>query len=243
MDRKIAVLGDIHANLDALETVLADARAQGATDYICVGDVVGYNACPNECCDRIRALGCVTVQGNHDHYCAFDESLDDFTPLAATVVDWTRRQLSSENADWLRSLPYTALVKGITVVHATLDMPEHWGYAFEDFDAQSSFSYQNTFVCFHGHTHVPVVFRLHNGEADHVRPESIRLEPGRKYFINVGSVGQPRDSIPDASYCLYSPATRELVFRRIPYDVAAAQRRVLDAGLPEHLALRLAKGR
>ena len=124
MDKKIAVLGDIHANLDALETVLADARAQGATDYICVGDVVGYNACPNECCDRIRALGCVTVQGNHDHYCAFDESLDDFTPLAATVVDWTRRQLSTENREWLRSLPYQKVEKGITIVHATLDQPE-----------------------------------------------------------------------------------------------------------------------
>ena len=158
MDRKIAVLGDIHANLDALEVVLADARAQGVNEYICTGDVVGYNACPNECCRLVRDLGCVVVQGNHDHYCAFEESLEDFHHLAAAVVAWTRRELTGDNAAWLRGLPYTAMAKGIQVVHATLDMPEHWGYVFDDVEAEPSFSYQRAQVCFHGHTHVPVVF-------------------------------------------------------------------------------------
>ena len=244
MDRKIAVLGDIHANIDALDAVLADAKEQGATEWICTGDVVGYNACPNECCEKIRALGAVTVCGNHDHYCAFDESLEDFHPLAAAVVAWTRRQLTTENREWLRALPYQKVVRGLTVVHATLDQPEHWGYVFESVEAEPSFTYQKTQLCFHGHTHVPAVFE--QAGFDRVR----RLEPadfvpvlGRKYFLNTGSVGQPRDSDPRASYVLFDTGSRTVRYRRIDYDVSAAGRRVLDAGLPEHLAKRLANGR
>ena len=244
MDKKIAVLGDIHANLDALDVVLADAREQGATDWICVGDVVGYNACPNECCERIRELGALTVCGNHDHYCAFDESLEDFHPLAAAVVAWTRRQLSSENRDWLRSLPYRKAVRGVEVVHATLDQPEHWGYVFESVEAEPSFTYQQTQLCFHGHTHVPAVFEQQGfGIVRRLPAEDFSPVLGRKYFVNTGSVGQPRDCDPRASYLLFEPGTRTLRFRRLGYDIPAAQKRVLDAGLPEHLAKRLAGGR
>ena len=243
MDKIFAVLGDIHSNLDALQVVLEDARAHGATDFICVGDVVGYNACPNECCRIVRELGASTVQGNHDHYCAFHESLDDFHPLAATVVDWTRRQLDSENAEWLRALPYRRIERGITIVHATLDMPERWGYVFESLEAEPSFSYQNTQICFHGHTHVPVVFEKHGDLVSRDRPEVLKFQPGRKYFINTGSVGQPRDMDPRASYCLFRPAAHEVEFRRLEYDVSAAQARIRAAGLPDHLADRLALGR
>ncbi|MBQ3811141.1 MAG: metallophosphoesterase family protein [Kiritimatiellae bacterium] len=244
MDKKIAVLGDIHANLDALDVVLADAKEQGATDWICVGDVVGYNACPNECCAKIRELGAVTVCGNHDHYCAFDESLEDFHPLAAAVVAWTRRQLSTENREWLRSLPYQKVVRGLTVVHATLDQPEHWGYVFESVEAEPSFTYQRTQLCFHGHTHVPAVFEQHGfGAVGRLPAEDFQLVLGRKYFVNTGSVGQPRDSDSRASYILYEPGSRTIRFRRLDYDVSAAQQRVLAAGLPEHLARRLAAGR
>lgn len=244
MDKKIAVLGDIHANIDALDVVLADAKALGATDWICVGDVVGYNACPNECCEKIRALGAATVCGNHDHYCAFDESLEDFHPLAAAVVAWTRRQLTTENREWLRSLPYQKVEKGLAIVHATLDQPEHWGYVFETVEAEPSFTYQRTQLCFHGHTHVPAVFVQHGfGAVDRLPPEDFALVLGRKYFVNTGSVGQPRDSDPRASYLLYEPARRAVTFRRLDYDISAAQSRVLAAGLPEHLARRLAAGR
>ena len=242
MDRKIAVLGDIHANLDALEVVLADARAQNVNEFICTGDVVGYNACPNECCKLVRELGCAVVQGNHDHYCAFEESLEDFHHLAAAVVAWTRRQLSSDNAAWLRSLPYTAMVKGIQVVHSTLDMPEHWGYVFESVEAEPSFSYQKTQACFHGHTHVPVVFEHQFGTVGRLEPGTIELRLGRKYFVNVGSVGQPRDGDPRASYVIYDPKARKISYRRLEYDIETAQGRIRRAGLPERLATRLAIG-
>ena len=164
--------------------------------------------------------------------------------LAATVVDWTRRQLDSENADWLRSLPYLRIERGITIVHATLDMPERWGYVFESLEAEPSFSYQNTQICFHGHTHVPVVFEK-KGQADAVRmaPTTFQVPFGRKYFVNVGSVGQPRDGIPDASYVLYDLKTRTVEFRRLPYDIAETQALIRAAGLPERLAKRLEIGR
>jgi predicted phosphodiesterase len=158
MKKKYAVLGDIHSNLEALTVVLADAEQQGATGYVCVGDIVGYNANPAECLEKVRALGCSVARGNHDHYCAHDECLDDFHPLAANVIDWTRRQLTDEQIRYLQGLKYNLRVDGFTLVHSTLDMPEKWGYVFDALEADSHFNYQSTSVCFHGHTHVPLIF-------------------------------------------------------------------------------------
>ena len=243
MDKKFAILGDIHANIDALEAVLSDAREQGVTDYVCVGDIVGYNAAPRECIEKIRNLQCLTVRGNHDHYCAYAETLEDFHPVAANVIEWTRRQLSDDQMRWLYELPLTLSVSGaFLMVHSTLDMPERWGYVFDNLEAAAHLSYQTQVLCFHGHTHVPVIFEK---ELDVVRrtPESTKLQLGRKYFINTGSVGQPRDGDPHASYCLYQPKAREVTFRRVAYDVDAAQAKIRAAGLPERLAMRLAQGR
>ncbi|MBQ9431118.1 MAG: metallophosphoesterase family protein [Kiritimatiellae bacterium] len=242
MDRKFAVLGDIHANIDALEAVIEDARNQGVTDFISIGDVVGYNSAPSECIKRIRELGCVTVRGNHDHYCSYDESLDDFQPLAASVIDWTRRQLSVDDRKWLHDLPYFRLHCGLTLVHATLDMPEHWGYVFDLLAAESNFSYQNTPICFHGHTHVPMIYRRSHGIM-RVEPCKIKAGFGEKLFVNVGSVGQPRDGDSRAAYVVYTAKTREIEFFRVPYDIETAMDRNRRAGLPERLATRLAQGR
>ena len=241
--KRTAVVGDIHANLDALEAVLEDARSEGVTDWLCVGDVVGYNACPNECVETVRALGCPVVCGNHDHYCGYDESLADFHPIAAAVVEWTRSRLDPANAAWLRSLPYSVVEHGVTLVHATLDEPERWGYVFEAVDADPSFFYQATQLCFHGHTHVPAVFEKRGGTVSRFPPGDVKLEFGCKYFVNVGSVGQPRDADRRASYCIYDSEDRTIRFRRVAYDVAAAQARIRGAGLPERLAKRLEIGR
>lgn len=243
MDKKFAILADIHANIDALEAVVEDARFKSVTDFICVGDVVGYNASPNECVDLIRELECFTVRGNHDHYCAYDESLDDFHPMAASVVAWTRRQLIGDRAQWLRDLPLHAFHQGITLVHSTLDMPERWGYVFDSIEAEAHFCYQNTQICFHGHTHVPVIFEKHGPSVERYDPQDIHIGLGRKYFINTGSIGQPRDNDCRASYCIYDTAQREVQFHRVEYDVAAAQSKIRAAGLPERLAQRIAVGR
>lgn len=243
MDRsKYAILGDIHANIEALGAVLADAKEQGVTSYICVGDIVGYNANPSECLDRIVELECICVRGNHDHYCSHDESLDDFHPLAASVVDWTRSQLSDEQVKYLRSLKLTKMIKGFCIVHSTLDMPEKWGYVFDTLDAEAHFSYQSTSVCFHGHTHVPAVYEK-DGRVRRRPFSKVSLGLGTRYFINTGSVGQPRDGDPRASYVIYSPSEHTCELRRIPYNLEETQNKIRAVGLPERLARRLELGR
>lgn len=239
---KYAILGDIHSNLEALNVVLADAKKKGVTHYVCLGDVVGYNANPVECLDIIRGLNCPVVKGNHDHYCGMDETLSGFHPLAADVVDWTRKKLSEEQRAYLRNLRYTTRVETFTVVHSTLDTPEMWGYVFDKLEAEASFAYQSTAICFYGHTHVPLAFE----KTDRVRAglyTKIKVAMGRKYFINVGSVGQPRDGDPRSAYATFDLMNNEIELHRIPYDFRITQKKIIDAGLPNRVAARLAVGR
>jgi len=241
-EKKYAALGDIHSNWEALSVVLKDAEKQGVNSYVSVGDIVGYNANPAECLEKIREIGCVTVRGNHDHYCSHDECLEDFQPLAANVVDWTRHQLSEDHVDYLRNLRLSAMVAGFTLVHSTLDMPEKWGYVFDAIEAEAHFNYQHTLVCFHGHTHIPTSFEK-EGRVVRSSQSRVKIAMGKKYFVNVGSVGQPRDGNPRACYVIYDLKAKELEFRRIPYDIATAQAKIRKIGLPERLAKRLEQGR
>ena len=239
---KYALLGDIHSNLEALTAVLKDAKEQGVTHYACVGDVVGYNANPVECLDIIRNLNCATVGGNHDHYCSHDENLNGFHPLAADAVDWTRKQLTPEQRIYLRNLRLVGYVETFTIVHSTLDTPEMWGYVFDKLEAEANFNYQTTSVCFFGHTHVPLAFE----KGDVVRGglyNVIKIVRGRKYFVNVGSVGQPRDGNPRAAYGIFDLVNNQVELRRVAYDFRVTQRKILDVGLPGRVAARLAVGR
>jgi predicted phosphodiesterase len=239
---RYAVLGDIHGNWEALTTVLADAKEQGVTRYVSVGDIVGYNADPSACLDRVRELDCAVVRGNHDHYCSHEESLHDFHPLAAKVISWTRDQLSGEQIDYLRHLKMQVTMDGFTLVHSTLDMPDRWGYVFDTLEAEAHFNYQHTSVCFYGHTHVPVVFdKL--GRVTRSECSTIKVEIGHKYFINVGSVGQPRDGDPRCAYVIYDTDAKTVELRRLTYDLAAAQAKIRAAGLPGRLADRLGMGK
>lgn len=242
MSKLFAVLGDIHANLDALNVVLDDCRAQGVTDFLCTGDVVGYNACPHECMEIVRSLGCPVVVGNHDYYVASQQNLDDFNPAAAAVVEWTREQLSDEELNWLRNLPFTVTHMGITLVHSTMDNPENFGYVFDNLQAEANFLMQKTPACFHGHTHCPMIYEKSLNGVFRIDPQDFTLPIGRKYFVNVGSVGQPRDGDPRATYVIYDPKARQIRYRRLEYDIEAAQARIRLAGLPERLAERLAVG-
>lgn len=239
---KYAILGDIHANLEALETVLADAAEQGCTDYLSIGDVVGYNANPVECLEKIREMNCPIVRGNHDHYCSQGDDLPGFHPMAAEVINWTRERLSEEQKEFLRDLPYTKRIENFTIVHSTLDNPEKWGYVLDRYDAEANFNYQTTAVCFYGHTHIPIAFE----KGDDIRSglySRIKIKMGHKYFVNVGSVGQPRDGDPRAAYCIYDMTNNMIELRRLEYDIKTTQQKVLDAGLPSKVATRLAAGR
>lgn len=239
---KYAVIADIHSNLEALEVVLADAKAQNCTHYCCIGDVVGYGANPRECLEIVRSMGMPCVKGNHDEYCSMDETLEGFNPHAAEAVQWTRQQLSAEERQWLRDLKYVRLVASFTMVHSTLDVPQRWGYVFDKLAAAASFTYQNTAVCFFGHTHVPVAF-IRDSVVRGGTYSKFKVEPGRKYFVNVGSVGQPRDLNPKAAYVVYDLDEQTIELRRLDYDIAKAQKKILEAGLPPRLAERLEHGK
>jgi predicted phosphodiesterase len=239
---KIALFGDIHANWEALETVLADADSQGCDSYVCLGDVVGYNADPVKCLEKIQEMGCPVVKGNHDEDAGGEHSLEMMNPTAAEALQWTRDQLNAEQREWLARMRMVRQVEDFTIVHSTLDQPNVWNYVTNKFDAMSNFSYQFTQVCFHGHTHVPRVF-VRGTRVQEVEPDSVAIEPGMKYFINAGSVGQPRDGEWKASYCIYDTDNKIVTFRRLEYDIETTQKKILDAGLPKILADRLATGR
>lgn len=239
---RIALFGDIHANLEAFQAVLKDAEEQHCTDYICLGDIVGYNANPSECLEIVREMDCPVVRGNHDEDAGGHHSLDSMNPIAAQALEWTREQLSDEQREFLRKIRMVRQVQNFTVVHSTLDQPQSWNYVTNKFDAMANFSYQFTNLCFHGHTHVPRVF-VRDSRVTEVPAESLTLEPGMKYFVNTGSVGQPRDGDWRACYCIYDIPSATIVYRRVEYDLATTQSKILDAGLPPMLAERLAEGR
>ena len=239
---KFAIIADIHANLEAPQVVLEDIKEQRCTHYACLGDVVGYNANPKECLDIIRKMKMPVVKGNHDEYCSTDQPLDGFNPAAAEAVNWTRKQLTPEDRQWLRDLKYARMVTSFTIVHATLDGPQRWGYVFDKLAAAASFTYQNTSVCFFGHTHVPVAF-IRDNMVRGGTYSKFKVEPGKKYFVNVSAVGQPRDNNPKCGYVVYDMDEGTIELRRLEYDIATAQQKILQAGLPPRLAERLAHGR
>src|SRR2546421_2420102 len=239
---RFAIFSDIHANIEALNAVLAEANERKCTHFVCLGDVVGYNANPHECVERIREMDCPIVKGNHDEQAALSESSTDFNELAERAIEWTRGNLTDEDKEWLRGLRLQQLVRGFTIVHATLDTPGQWAYVFNNLDAAASFTYQHTTVCFFGHTHVPGAFVRDEG-VKRVKVDQLMIEESKKYFINVGSVGQPRDGDWRAAYCIYHIDKNVVEQRRIKYDLATTQKKILQARLPRLLAERLEVGR
>ena len=239
---RFAILSDIHSNLEALEAVLADARAEGCTEFVCLGDVVGYNANPSECVKAIQDLNCPVVKGNHDEQASIVTSTESFNELAEEAIDWTRAQLSTEEKRWLADLRLTKQVRDFTIVHATLDTPGQWGYVFNDLDAVASFTYQHTSLCFFGHTHWPTAF-VRDDSVRRITVGQVVLSPGKKYFINPGSIGQPRDRDWRAAYCILDTDRQVVEQRRVEYDLETAQKKIREAGLPDRLADRLSVGR
>lgn len=239
---RFAIFGDIHANLEAFEIVLADARVQRCTAYICLGDVVGYNANPRECLELVQSLKCPVVKGNHDDYASSDSSLESFNPLAEAAIQWTRDQLNPSEKSWLGALPLISEIYGFMIVHATLEDPGGWSYVLNQLDAAASFSKQTTELCFFGHTHAPRAY-IKDSSVVGLPFEQLVLEPGKKYFVNVGSVGQPRDGDWRAAYVVFDAEKRTVRLRRLTYDLPKTQEKILSSGLPPRLADRLAFGK
>ena len=227
---KYAIIADVHANLEAFQAVLEDSKKQGCAHYAFLGDFVGYCADPRECVDIARAMNAPCVKGNHDEYSATNLPLGGFNPKAAKAVMWTREQLSEDDRQWLKSLEYVRRVENFTIVHATLEVPERWGYVFDRLAAAESFEHQNTPICFFGHTHVPVAF-VRDSAVRGGTYSKFRIEDGKDYFVNAGSVGQPRDGNPNAAYVVYDVDNGTIELRRVAYDFTETQRKIREAGL------------
>ena len=239
---RFAIFSDVHANLEALEAVIANAREHHCTDFVCLGDIVGYNANPRECVEIVRELDCPTVKGNHDEQASLSDSSVDFNEMAEQAIMWTRAQLSEQDRSWLRCLPLQQSVHDFTIVHATLNDPGDWGYVFTTTEAMASFAYQQTALCFFGHTHVQGAF-IRNVEVTPTVRDKIGIDSGKQYLVNAGSVGQPRDGDWRAAYCIYLPDDNLVEQRRVPYEIDRTRKKVLAAGLPRLLADRLVLGR
>jgi predicted phosphodiesterase len=236
------ILSDVHSNREALEAVVQDA--QGLYDGIlCLGDIVGYGADPNFTADWMRAHSAISIRGNHDKLCVGLDVPEVYNAAARASALWTRQVLTPANAAYLFELPRGPLrVGAFDLVHGSpADEDE---YVVHAGDAAMVREYLDAPVTFFGHTHVQGGFLFARRGIKRITPEVgvVELEPEHRYLLNPGSVGQPRDMNPKAAYAIYTPEKRTLEFRRVKYDIPAAAQKILDAGLPNVLALRLYEG-
>ena len=243
------VLSDIHANLAALEAVLRDAEGRHLDQIWCLGDVVGYGPDPNQCVECVRALEPIAVAGNHDLATLGKMSISEFNPDAQRACLWTSRELNPEGESYLQSLPAIMEMGDFTLVHGSPREPI-WEYILSPSIAQANFACFDTPFCVAGHTHAPLVFvsRPANGgetsRCEAIIPQSGTLIPlGEERLIaNPGSVGQPRDGDPRASYLIVDTDEGTLEYRRVHYPIEETQRRMEAKGLPYRLITRLSFG-
>ena len=231
---RLAVLSDVHANLEALETALAEVDRRGADRVVCLGDVVGYGPDPVACLDLVRERCEVTVLGNHDEAVAFDRGLTFLPKDAQQAVKAHRQVLDEERLGWLRSLPLMAHSTEVTLAHAAPNEPGTWPRLSSYQELQAQFPAFNTPVCFVGHSHRPAVVSDRVGV--------LRVRRGHRFLIDVGSVGQPRDRDPRLAFGLFDTEAFEYESIRLHYDVARTASKIREAGLPETLAKRLLRG-
>ena len=237
--------------MEALKACLAAAPPTDAT--VNLGDIVGYGASPNEVTKRVRELGGIFVRGNHDKVVTGIDTVEGFNPIAGVAALWNREQLTSEHLAWLRALPKGPVlseISGVQYVHGAPDDEDRYVVTLEDAALQLRQSSAN--ITFFGHTHIQGAFLLRDGVVQAVRPEyatvgkqetwDLQLESGLNYLINPGSIGQPRDGDWRAAFAIFDSEQRIVTFFRVPYQIRAAQEKILAAGLPARLATRLAAG-
>jgi diadenosine tetraphosphatase ApaH/serine/threonine PP2A family protein phosphatase len=238
---RIAVLSDIHANLLALDAVLGSLGSVDAIWHL--GDVVGYGPEPDAVVERLRAAGAVGVQGNHDAAAAGGSEIDWFNPDARRAMEWTRGAITPVTRDWLAALPPRRIESGFVLVHGSPRDPT-WEYVTSTPVARANLAAIEESFALHGHTHVPIVFWEDDGRVETIAPSrgsSFQLD-GRRALINPGSVGQPRDGDPTASYLVLDTARRDCTWHRVAYDIEVVQDRMTAVGLPARLVARLAYG-
>jgi len=235
-------VSDIHANLEAFQAVLAAIEGYRPDRIYCLGDVVGYGASPNECLDLVRHHCSVVLLGNHDAAASGGPEIARFNIHARVAAEWTHKILTREHREFLQRLPMEHDDDGFHIVHASPATPRDWEYLLDRFDAEPQFAYFTAPVCFIGHTHQPAIFMADPAGCRSLPVGSLSLDPQRRYIVNVGSVGQPRDRDPRACFVVYHEAANRIEYVRVPYPIEAAQEKIRAARLPEVLATRLTTG-
>ncbi|MCK5595619.1 metallophosphoesterase family protein [bacterium] len=238
---KYGLLSDIHSNLEALNAVLKEFKEEQVEKNICIGDIVGYGANPNECVELIRNNNFESVAGNHDLAVIGRQDIEHFNPIAKESMIWTADTLTTDNREYLKQLELKKEFPGFVIVHSTILEPEEWKYVRTTLEAHRNFKELTKPVCFFSHSHIPIVFK------EKERPEfsfdtSINIEENIKYLINVGSVGQPRDKNPKACYAIYDTEEKKVEIKRVSYDIKTAQNKIREADLPRMSAYRLETG-
>jgi len=244
---RLAIISDIHSNLEALTAVLEDIEKRRADRVLCLGDVVGYGAEPGACLSEVRGRSDWILAGNHDWGAVGKVDLAYFNYSARAAAEWTGGQLAESERAFLSKLPLHRIWDGpepsFLTVHSTPDRPHEWRYILSIDEAEYQFEQLQLPLCFVGHSHQPIVWRWEGpGKCSVAGREYLHIEPGKRYIVNVGSVGQPRDGDPRASYGLYDRERQEVIIHKVEYNIAAAQQKILRAGLPPRLAERLAHG-
>jgi predicted phosphodiesterase len=241
------IFSDIHGNLEALNALLKFAQKRHIDRYVCLGDLVGYGASPNETIQKIRTLKPLSlIRGNHDKAVTNQDSIETFNPIAAAAIHWTQARILKKNLEFLAHLPEGPLTvdNEFTICHGAPFDEDY--YIFGEFDAAEAFDYLEAPLGFFGHTHFPFIYTKREGQVEGQFLEGpineIKLEKGVSYFINPGSVGQPRDRNPRAACAVYDRDLHSIRFHRIEYDIAEAQKKILRAELPAALAERLSLG-
>jgi len=243
------VISDIHANLEAFDTVMAEARPLKFDKVLLLGDLVGYGADPNRICERVRDLKPdALIRGNHDKVGSGVESPEGFNAVARNAIRWTFDQLTKDNREWLAALPAGPMLVDdvLEICHGTPFDED--AYVFDDLDALRALHAARVRLCLFGHTHVQVAHYLSHDQfglasSDDQRPLTIPLDDANRYLVNPGSVGQPRDGDPRAGFAIVDSTARAVTLYRVEYPIAKAQARILEEGLPDVLATRLALGR
>ena len=245
MSMRYAILGDIHANLAALDAVLAALDADSIDRILQVGDVVGYGAAPREVIAALRERDATVVKGNHDAACVGEVDARFFNPNARAAVEYTCAELTKEDLAWLADLPLTATLADCAISHGTFSRPERYDYIQCTEDADPSLDALERPVCFLGHTHVPVsILRLVDSpnRTSYTIDRTLDLSEVTVALVNVGSVGQPRDEDSRAAYAIYDTDEQQVELFRVEYDIARESDRILRAGLPRMLGDRLFLG-
>ena len=241
---KIALISDVHANLEALEKVLRDIEKEGVEKIHFLGDAVGYGCDPNKCVRLINKHCDIKLLGNHDYAAMGLESLENFNYIAQTSIEWTQKKLTDISISILADFDISTTFLDYFLVHSSPGTPEDWDYILGTNEAEEQFGRFEQSVCLVGHSHLPIIFaKKEKSKISIISKKAIELNKDIKYIINVGSVGQPRDNDPRACYLIIDTEIPKIFYKRVEYDIDKTQEKMRKAVLPDFLIDRIALGR